>query len=116
MSHPSLRVGLTLLAVLALASLPAWSGDLYQVHLASLIGAYWVLVAGLNLVVGFAGQLSIGHVGLLAVGAYGFAILAGTVGLDPFLALPLCGALRGPRRPSPPGCRPCGCRASTSPW
>ncbi|WP_288585874.1 branched-chain amino acid ABC transporter permease [uncultured Methylobacterium sp.] len=95
MSHPSLRIGLTLLAVLALASLPAWSGDLYQVHLASLIGAYWVLVAGLNLVVGFAGQLSIGHVGLLAVGAYGFAILAGTVGLDPFLALPLCGALGG---------------------
>ncbi|WP_407521444.1 branched-chain amino acid ABC transporter permease [Methylobacterium oryzisoli] len=88
--------GLSLvLAGLALVTLPWWSGDLYQLHLVSLIGAYWVLVAGLNLVVGFAGQLSIGHVGLLAVGAYGFAVLAGTLGLDPLLVLPLCGALGG---------------------
>ncbi|GJD50561.1 hypothetical protein OPKNFCMD_3304 [Methylobacterium crusticola] len=89
------RLGLALLVALALASLPYWSGDLYRLHLVSLIGAYWVLVAGLNLVVGFTGQLSIGHVGLLAVGAYGFAILAGTLGLPPLLALPLCGVLGG---------------------
>ena len=84
-----------LLGAIALAALPYWAGDLYQLHLASLIGAYWVLIAGLNLVVGYAGQLSIGHVGLLAVGSYGFAILAGKLGLDPQLALVLCGAIGG---------------------
>jgi branched-chain amino acid transport system permease protein len=51
---------------------------------------YWILVAGLNLVVGFAGQLAIGWVALLTVGAYTTAVLtAGTVtsAWDPYLAL-----------------------------
>lgn len=79
----------------ALLTLPYWARDLYWLHLATLIGAYWILIAGLNLVTGYAGQLSIGHVGLLAVGSYGFAVLAGTYGLDPFVSLLLCGALGG---------------------
>lgn len=89
------RLAAVLLGGLASAALPYWAGDLYHLHLASLIGAYWVLIAGLNLVVGYSGQLSIGHVGLLAVGAYGFAILAGTYGVQPILAALLCGAIGG---------------------
>lgn len=50
-------------------------GSRYWVHLGTLVAAFWVLIAGLNLVVGFTGQLSIGHVGLLAVGAYLFGYL-----------------------------------------
>jgi ABC-type branched-subunit amino acid transport system permease subunit len=87
---------------IALVALPWWAGDMYQLHLAQLIGAYWVLIAGLNLVVGFSGQLSVGHVGLLAIGAYTFAILAGSHGLHPALAVAcaggigaLCGLLLG---------------------
>ena len=55
---------------------------------------YWILVAGLNLVVGFAGQIAIGWVALLTVGAYTTAVLtAGTVtsGWDPYLALAASG-------------------------
>jgi branched-chain amino acid transport system permease protein len=51
---------------------------------------YWILVAGLNLVVGFAGQIAIGWVALLTVGAYTTAVLtAGTAtpAWDPYLAL-----------------------------
>jgi branched-chain amino acid transport system permease protein len=51
---------------------------------------YWILVAGLNLVVGFAGQIAIGWVALLTLGAYTTAVLtAGTVTTEwnPFLAL-----------------------------
>lgn len=80
-------------AALALVTLPFWAGDQYQLHLAALIGAYWILIAGLNLVVGFSGQLSVGHVGLLAIGAYTFAIVAGTHGIDPWIALAAAGAL-----------------------
>src|SRR5262245_14139921 len=36
---------------------------------------YWVLVSGLNLVVGFAGQLAIGWVSLLTLGAYTTSVL-----------------------------------------
>lgn len=82
-----------LLSVIALVTLPWWAGDQYQLHLAALICTYWVLIGGLNLVVGYTGQLSIGHVGLLAIGAYCFAILAGTHGVDPWIALAACGAL-----------------------
>ncbi|MBL8532386.1 MAG: branched-chain amino acid ABC transporter permease [Betaproteobacteria bacterium] len=77
----------------ALVSLPWWAGDQYQLHLVSLIAVYWILIAGLNLVVGFTGQLSIGHVGLLAIGAYGFSILAGTHEWSPYVALLACGVV-----------------------
>ena len=63
-------------------------GDPYSVHLATLI-------AGLNLVVGFTGQLSVGHVGLLAVGAYMFAILTARNIVGPEVALVLAGAAGG---------------------
>ena len=55
---------------------------------------YWILVAGLNLVVGFAGQIAIGWVALLTVGAYTTAVLtAGTVTSEwnPYLALAVSG-------------------------
>src|SRR5450432_1194243 len=55
---------------------------------------YWILVAGLNLVVGFAGQIAIGWVALLTIGAYTTAVLtAGTVTSEwnPYLALAASG-------------------------
>ena len=78
-----------------IATLPLWATDQYQLHLATLIGAYWILIAGLNLVVGYSGQLSIGHVGLLAIGAYTFAIGAGKHELNPYLTLLLSGGIGG---------------------
>jgi branched-chain amino acid transport system permease protein len=57
---------------------------------------YWILVAGLNLVVGFAGQIAIGWVALLTLGAYSTAVLtAGTVTTEwnPFLALAVSGVV-----------------------
>jgi len=89
------RLAALVIAVVALATLPFWAHDPYQVHLATLIGSYWVLVAGLNLVVGYTGLLSIGHVGLLAIGSYAFAILAGQHGLNPYLAMLAAGAIGG---------------------
>ncbi len=78
-----------------IATLPFWAGDQYQLHLAALIAVYWILIAGLNLVVGFTGQLSIGHVGLLSIGSYTFAILAGKMGVDPTLSVFVSGLLGG---------------------
>jgi len=51
---------------------------------------YWVLVSGLNLVVGFAGQIAIGWVALLTLGAYTTSVLvAGNVtpAFPPYLGL-----------------------------
>lgn len=81
--------------VLLCCSIPLWAKDQYQIHIASLIAIYWVLVSGLNLVVGYTGQLSIGHVGLLSIGSYAFAILAGKLGFDPYLSMLISGCLGG---------------------
>ena len=84
-----------ILGAILIATLPFWAGDQYQLHLAALIAVYWILIAGLNLVVGFTGQLSIGHVGLLSIGSYTFAILAGKMGVDPTLSVFVSGLLGG---------------------
>jgi branched-chain amino acid transport system permease protein len=83
------------LVMLGLVTLPLWVGNLYQLHVAALIGTYWVLIAGLNLVAGYTGPISVGHVGLLSVGAYSFAILAGTHGMHAAPAIVLAGAIGG---------------------
>ncbi len=57
---------------------------------------YWILSAGLNLLVGYAGQLAIGWVPMLTLGAYTTAVLsAGTVTQpwNPFLALAAGGVM-----------------------
>jgi branched-chain amino acid transport system permease protein len=54
--------------------LPAVGND-YWTLIATRAAIYWILVSGLNLVVGFAGQLAIGWVALLTLGAYTTSVL-----------------------------------------
>jgi ABC-type branched-subunit amino acid transport system ATPase component/ABC-type branched-subunit amino acid transport system permease subunit len=64
--------------------------DSYAGVIATRACIYWILISGLNLVVGYAGQIAIGWVALLTVGAYTTAVLtAGTAtpALNPYLAL-----------------------------
>jgi ABC-type branched-subunit amino acid transport system ATPase component/ABC-type branched-subunit amino acid transport system permease subunit len=71
-------------------------GDAYVGLIATRACIYWVLVAGLNLVVGFAGQIAIGWVALLTLGAYTISVLtAGTVmpELPAYLALAVAGVI-----------------------
>ena len=59
--------------------LPFVSND-YWALIGTRAAIYWVLVSGLNLVVGFAGHLAIGYVALLTLGAYTTSVLvAGNV-------------------------------------
>lgn len=76
----------TAICAAAVALLP-FAVNAYWVHIAALAFIYWVLIAGLNLVVGYAGQLAIGFVGLLATGAYTAAILCEKFGLNAFIGL-----------------------------
>src|SRR5436309_12447707 len=72
---------------------PLFAGGYWGV-IATRACVYWVLCAGLNLLVGFAGQLAIGWVALLTLGAYTTAVLtAGNVlpAVDPYLALAISG-------------------------
>ena len=70
------------------------SGNDYWGLIATRMAIYWVLVAGLNLIVGYAGQLAIGYVALLTIGAYTTSVLAAGNVLPPvpaFVALGVAG-------------------------
>ena len=70
-------------------SFPLFGGGYWGV-IATRACVYWVLVSGLNLVVGFAGQIAIGWVALLTLGAYTTSVLAAgnvTPEFPPYLAL-----------------------------
>ena len=72
------------------------SGNGYWSVIATRACIYWVLVSGLNLVVGFGGQIAIGWVALLTLGACTTSVLAaGTVtpALSTYLALVIGGVL-----------------------
>ncbi len=61
----------------------------YWLGVANIIGITIIAVTGLNILIGYCGQLSIGHAGFMAVGAYTTAILTGKLGF-PFLAGLIC--------------------------
>ena len=73
-------------SVFAAACLMPLSGDNYFGLIASRAATYWVLVSGLCLVIGYAGQLAIGYVSLLTVGAYTTSLLVDRLGINPVLA------------------------------
>ena len=80
----------------AVGALLPWLGDSYLGVIATRACIYWVLVSGLNLVVGFAGQIAIGWVALLTLGAYVTSVLtAGTVlpEISAYLALLIAAAV-----------------------
>jgi len=54
---------------------------------------YAIALAGLNLLTGFNGQISLGHGAFFAIGAYGTAILVTKAGLPYWAAIPLAGAV-----------------------
>ena len=54
-----------------------------------------IAVQGLNILVGFTGQISLGHAAFMAVGAYSAAILGRELGMSFWLALPLAALITG---------------------
>jgi branched-chain amino acid transport system permease protein len=58
------------IAFLALATLPYWMSGIYYINVSSQILFYAVFALGLNVLVGYAGLVSLGHAGLFGVTAY----------------------------------------------
>lgn len=66
---------------------PSFLTNEYYVHLANMVGISIILTLSLNLVFGFAGQISVGHAGFYAIGAYVFASAVVTWGVPFFLSV-----------------------------
>lgn len=69
------------------------TGGDYVAYMLNLIFINIIAAAGLNILTGFAGLISLGHAAFMAIGAYASAILALKFGLPFWLALPSAGLL-----------------------
>jgi branched-chain amino acid transport system permease protein len=79
-------LGLYLLMAVLLV-LPLVLPNPFYVDLAIRMMINAVIVLGLNLLIGFAGQISLGHAGFLGIGAYATAVLPAHYGWHPLLAM-----------------------------
>jgi branched-chain amino acid transport system permease protein len=61
----------------------------YYFTLLNIIGIHTILVVGLNLLMGYAGQISLGHAAFFGLGAYTSGILTTQAAFNPWLALVL---------------------------
>jgi branched-chain amino acid transport system permease protein len=82
------RTGLTVTCLsIALFLWPLVENNPYNLGLSNLIAIYVLVVLGLNLFIGYAGQISLGHAAFFAIGAYGSAIATTTLGLPAWPAM-----------------------------
>ena len=76
-----------LITIAVLALLPILLPNSYIIDIAIRIGLAAITAIGLNLLMGFAGQVSIGHAAFVATGAYASGILTAQFNWPPLLAL-----------------------------
>ena len=62
-------------ALVLLATVPFWIGNSYYINVATQMLIYAVLALGLNVLVGYAGLVTLGHAGLFGIAAYAGAAL-----------------------------------------
>ena len=71
-----------------LAGVPLFTANSYYIHLAGTIMIYAILLFGLDIVVGYTGQVSLGHAGLFGVGSYTAGVLFMKFGAPLWLIIP----------------------------
>ena len=64
-----------LIALLLMATLPMWIGNSYYVNIATQMLIYAILALALNVLVGYAGLVTLGHAALFGIAAYAGAVL-----------------------------------------
>jgi branched-chain amino acid transport system permease protein len=65
----------------------------YTLYILNTIGIYAIAAVGLNLLIGYTGQISLGHGAFFGVGAYTAAILATKVGVPFLFTIPAAGII-----------------------
>src|SRR6478752_10510943 len=89
------HVWIAIAAAAAAAGL-AWTlGNDYYLRIAFMMCVYYLCAAGMNVLVGYAGQKSLGQAGLFAAGAYGAALLSTSFDLNAWFALAAAAVLAG---------------------
>ncbi|HEY7550523.1 MAG TPA: branched-chain amino acid ABC transporter permease, partial [Hyphomicrobiaceae bacterium] len=103
-----MKRALTIAWLAFLVSVPSWLTSLYVLHVLVMTGIFIIAAMSLNLLLGYTGQLSLGHVAFFGIGAYASSLVSlgfsvhllpdWEVTLDPkpvWLAMPFGIALAG---------------------
>lgn len=77
-----------ILALAAVAALPYIWPNPYYIHLMVIIGIFAILLLGLDIVVGYVGEVSLGHAALFGIGSYTAGVLNFQLGVPFLLAVP----------------------------
>ena len=88
----SSRVTWLILAALIVAVLVPLPLSRYGIYLAALTLIYAIAAHGLNLTIGYAGQISLGHAAFFGIGAYVGGLLMVKLGVSFWLAVPIAAA------------------------
>jgi branched-chain amino acid transport system permease protein len=86
MNRKSLFVAI--LALAALGAAPLYLDNSYYIHMIGTIMIYAILLFGLDIVVGYTGQVSLGHAGLFGVGSYTAGVMFMKLGAPLWLIIP----------------------------
>jgi len=81
--------------VLVIACLPLGVHSRYYQSIAVIIGLHTIAAVGLSLLMGYAGQVSLGHAAFYGLGAYLSGIASTSLGLNPWLAMPMAALVTG---------------------
>lgn len=87
--------GVVLMIAAFVAIFPLLTDSTYYLRVAALVFIFSLAVLGLNLLMGFAGQVSLGHAGFFGIGAYAVAVAPTHFGMPSWLALIAGVALAG---------------------
>ena len=71
-----------------LAAAPLYTANPYYIHMIGTIMIYAILLFGLDIVVGYTGQVSLGHAGLFGVGSYTAGVMFMKLGAPLWLIIP----------------------------
>ncbi|MFW6113599.1 MAG: branched-chain amino acid ABC transporter permease [Actinomycetota bacterium] len=82
-----------LMLIVIIAVMPLWANPISKplgidiVYVMRMVGVFTIIAVGLNLLMGYAGQISLGHGAFFGVGAYTSALLTVKAGLPVWLGL-----------------------------
>ena len=82
-----------LIGLFALFVVLPFVSSAYILYIINTIGIWAIAAIGLNLLIGFTGQISLGHGAFFGVGAYAAAILATKAGIPIVIAVPAAGVI-----------------------
>jgi branched-chain amino acid transport system permease protein len=89
------RLATLLTLAVVIAVVPVLAPSSFYLRVASLVWIFALAALGLTILMGYAGQVSLGHAGFLGIGAYAVAVGPARLGLDPLLSFVLGAALCG---------------------